>query len=387
VILRLESLSWRESYPARGAITVAGGDIAAMGQAAGGGAAAHIDFEGGIAFPGLINAHDHLDFDLYPALGRGPYSDYAAWALDIQRRHRAEIDPVVAIPAALRARWGQYKNLLAGVTTVVHHGAPVAEDVVEVVSSFQYLHSLRFGGPWRTRLALPGRAPLMLHLAEGTSAAAAREADRLRRWNLWRRKVIGVHGIALTVEQARRLEALVWCPVSNLFLYGQTAPVEALKAGTRILFGTDSTASGGWNIWDHLRAARRLGKLGDAELQAAVGEMVAQVLSLPGQGRLAVGYRADLVIARTDGKRPGFWDAFYAVDPADLLMVLRRGRIVLVDGELWPQARPLVEEAVDRVVVGGRTKMVVGGLAALASAIAARHPGVAFPVEIVPGAG
>ena len=237
-------------------------------------------------------------------MGHRTYADYVDWAVDIQARNRAEIDPILAIPAPLRARWGAFKNLLGGVTTVIHHGPSdqlPGDDLVGLVSSFRYLHSLRFGSHWRARLLLPlARSPIMLHIGEGTSAAAAREHDRLQAWNLWHAEVIGVHGIALQAPQARRLKPLVWCPVSNLFLYAQTAAVDTFKQSTRLLFGTDSTASAGWNIWDHLRTARKLAKLTDAELYATLNETPAQVFGLARQGRLAAGHDSELVVVAGD---------------------------------------------------------------------------------------
>ena len=32
-----------------------------------------LDLEGCIAFPGLINSHDHLDFNCFPQMGKGNY--------------------------------------------------------------------------------------------------------------------------------------------------------------------------------------------------------------------------------------------------------------------------------------------------------------------------
>ncbi|HEY1165598.1 MAG TPA: hypothetical protein VGE90_10535, partial [Chitinophaga sp.] len=43
--------------------------LSAAPDAAGSKAVQHLHFDNCIAFPGLINSHDHLDFDLFPQLG------------------------------------------------------------------------------------------------------------------------------------------------------------------------------------------------------------------------------------------------------------------------------------------------------------------------------
>src|ERR1700761_6440654 len=70
------------------------------------------DFEGAIVLPGLINSHDHLDFNLFPALGDKTYRDYTEWGQYIHQNYKEEIDKVLKIPVQLREEWGMYKNLL-----------------------------------------------------------------------------------------------------------------------------------------------------------------------------------------------------------------------------------------------------------------------------------
>src|SRR5580658_8232205 len=81
-----------------------------------------LNFNGALAFPGLINSHDHLDFNLFPSLGNKKYNNYTEWGTDIHANNKAAIEPILKIPQPLRTQWGIYKNLLNGFTTVVNHG-------------------------------------------------------------------------------------------------------------------------------------------------------------------------------------------------------------------------------------------------------------------------
>ena len=81
-----------------------------------------IKFSNAIVFPGLINSHDHLDFNLFPRLGNRKFNNYTEWGPSIQSTYATEINEVIKIPQKLRYEWGIIKNLISGVTTVVDHG-------------------------------------------------------------------------------------------------------------------------------------------------------------------------------------------------------------------------------------------------------------------------
>ncbi len=352
-----------------------GGEASTSGQL--------VRFEGAIAFPGLTNSHDHLEFNLYPPLAHGRYPDYVAWGLDIQRRDASVIAARERVPRAVRLRWGALKNLLCGVTRVAHHGDDrddlrgLAVDVVRATS----VHSLRFDRLWRWKLNAPrGRppfVPLVFHVGEGTSARARREIAALARWNWGRREVVAVHAMTMRPEQASRFRAVVWCPVSNELLYGATADVAALKRRTSILFGTDSTLTAGWNLWDHLRRARALGGLDDRELFSALTDGADRVWGRAPAGR-ADADRRDVVVARK--KTPSRWDAFFALDPEDILLVVRAGRVVLHDASIDLGLAPAGST---RVRVGAREKVVAEDVGQLVGAIRAHGVEPNLPFALV----
>jgi cytosine/adenosine deaminase-related metal-dependent hydrolase len=199
-------------------------------------------------------------------------------------------------------------------------------------------------------MLFPGKRPLVAHVGEGIGLDAENEIDSFIRRNVWRRRMIGVHAVAMRADQARRFAALVWCPVSNEHLFGRTAPVDMLKEHAAILFGTDSTLTASWNIWEHLRRARALGLLSDDELIAAVSANAANVWKLNGRGRILSGAVADIVIARK--RSADQCDAFFAINPEDILLVIANGVVVLLDASLRasiPTARNLFPTIVNGV--------------------------------------
>ncbi|HEY4209824.1 MAG TPA: amidohydrolase family protein, partial [Puia sp.] len=251
-----------------------------------------------IAFPGLINSHDHLDFNLFPRLGNARYSNYREWGHDIHLRNRKDIDPVLEIPLPLRTAWGIYKNLLSGFTTVINHGEilPADNELITVSQHQRCLHSVGFERSWRWRLNRPGMLPVVIHVGEGTDKMAHREIDRLLRWNLFQKPLIGIHGVAMDENQAAGFRALVWCPASNFFLLDSTAPIHKLKTRVPILFGTDSTLTAPWDAWEHIRMAAQQHMLAEEELLTSLTRAAADVWGIP-VGEIAAGRQADLVVS------------------------------------------------------------------------------------------
>ncbi|MEO5926367.1 MAG: hypothetical protein ABIR70_21270 [Bryobacteraceae bacterium] len=220
-----------------------------------------IDLGGLTVFPGHINAHDHLDFALFPRLGRGTYPNATAWARDIYHPEQLPIAEHLRVPKPIRMRWGGLRNLLAGVTTVSHHNPyePVFDDnfPIRVVKNYGWAHSLAFEEDVRARFdATPEGAPFLIHAAEGTDAASAQELFELDRLGVLTDRTVLIHAVGLDeagwqLVRARRV-SVITCPRSNCFTLGRTA---AIPIDIPTALGTDSAITSEGDFLDELRAS------------------------------------------------------------------------------------------------------------------------------------
>lgn len=345
-----------------------------------------IYFNDAIAFPGLINSHDHLDFNLFPQTGNRIYNNYIEWGKDIQHTNRKQIDAVLKIPQPLRIQWGMYKNLFNGITTVVNHGAKlhIADNFITTLQSSRSLHSVEFEKNWKLKLNHPfaKKQIYIIHVGEGTADVAHKEINRLIKWNLLKRKLIAVHGVAMNKKQASAFKALVWCPASNYFLLNKTAAVSTLKKKTSILFGTDSTLTAHWNLWEHLRLARNTHLLNDTELFKSLTAQSASVFNLQQSGKIDTHYIADIVVAKPDVISNNF-DSFFSLNPWDIQLILYKGKIMLFDEDIKDQmdAIHFSYSSFSKIYIHEKIKYVYGDVPGLMKQIVSFYPGIIFPVK------
>ncbi len=341
--------------------------------------ALQLTFDNALAFPGLVNSHDHLDFNLFPQLGNRFYNNYTEWGKHIQVNYKDEIAAVLKVPLALRVKWGIFKNLLCGVTTVVNHGEPIQVVNAPInVEQGHSIHSVQFEKSWKLKLNNPlkRKIPVVIHVGEGNDEQSNREIDTLISWNLLQKKLIGVHGVAMTAGQAKKFEAVIWCPESNYFLLNKTAAVGEFKNHTTILFGTDSTLTGSWNIWNHIRRARETNMLTDAELYGSLH---------PGESsnrQADIDYKGSIVVVKKNEAVSSF-DSFYATQPEDILLVVHRGEVKLFDNTMLSQLEHLNLKEFSKVFIGRSCKYVQGDLPGLMQQIKSYYPEANFPVTAI----
>jgi cytosine/adenosine deaminase-related metal-dependent hydrolase len=356
-------------------VAVASGGVTALGAPGSlSRAGRETDLAGRLLLPGLVNAHDHLDFSTFPALGTPPYASVYDWSADVDA---GSGDPRVrlalAVPLADRLFLGGLRNLLAGVTAVVHHNPyhrSLGRDAfpVRVLSRYAFAHSpgltprLR-----RTYRTTDRRIPWLVHAAEGTDARCRGELQLLADANVLRQNTVLVHGVGLAPEDGPRIAqagaCLVWCPESNRRLYGATAAVAALRgAGVRVGLGSDSPVSGVRDALSNLAAARREGWLSDDELVELATRESAAVARLPAGG-------AD----------PGAVADLLAVDSLEALLEgdRRAVSLALVGGRPLYGAPALLEPLeprAGRIGVDGAERALAAPIARRAAAILRSHP-------------
>lgn len=289
-----------------------------------------VDTQGTI-FPGLIELHNHLSYDIL-RLWNVPrkYGNRGQWAGIPEYRQliSGPMKLIGQLPDLMPAvvRFVECKCLLGGVTTsqgielfsnkgarrfyrgivrnVEQTGDPGLPEAGTRIPDVEADDAEAF-------LARLGqKSCFLLHLAEGRDEAARRHFLSLQfepgRWAI-AKSLAGIHCAALEKPDfdimAEKGASMVWSPFSNLLLYGGTAEVAAARqAGVRIGIGSDWSPSGSKNLLGELKIAHLVsrengGIFSDADLVALATTNAASILQWQDRlGSIEAGKRADFLV-------------------------------------------------------------------------------------------
>ena len=326
-----------------------------------------LDLSGFLLFPGLINAHDHLEFSLFPNLGNGPYQNAAEWARDIHENNSGLIERHRKVPRPVRLWWGGIRNLLCGVTTVCHHN-PMSPDLldpgfpVRVVSNFGWAHSLSLDPQLAGKFAKsPSDAPFILHAAEGVDRESLEEVFELDRMHALDERTVLVHGLGCTPAAAelinQRLAAVILCPTSNKFLFHQSPSLSLIRSLNKVILGSDSPLTAAGDLLDEIRFARTQIGLHANSIYGMVTNQAADILRLRrGEGRLRSGSAADMLVVRDHGLSPAETLAQLTVDEVEL--VITGGRVQLAGPGLFERLPAALTSGLEPFEVDGVQRWV-----------------------------
>jgi 5-methylthioadenosine/S-adenosylhomocysteine deaminase len=372
-------------------VTVKGGRI--TGVAEGGDAPGAVTIDG-VIFPGLIDLHNHLTWNVLPDwqpprlfTNRYEWQETPEYALSLS-------GPYGAMVAAGRAcdmnRFGEVKSLVNGGTVTVGGYGPTPADMTrnrcilglarnaesaadllpqptlnqEPYRNFVFPFELDEADEKLIRAVDPDSTEssvlhaAVVHLAEGTDSAARREFRLFKAHKFIRKGVSVIHAVALAPEQIRELAqggvGLVWSPHSNFILYGKTADVlTAVDARMTVAIAPDWSPSGSAGMIEEIGVAYRynLGTLNGAIKEAALVDMAtinpARLAKLDRQlGSVEAGKLADLVVMKRRGSTA--YQALLLANPGDVLLVTVGGVPIYGDRALMQQLLPHAPlEAID----------------------------------------
>lgn len=296
----------------------------------------------GTIYPGLIELHNHLSYNALP-LWNVPklFSNRDQWTA-IPQYHQLVSGPMSVMgktPGCLEAivRYVECRCLLGGVTTsqgialtsnagITRHYRGLVRNVEAggnpmLPAALTHILDVEAKDAAKFVARLHSSSCLLLHLSEGINAAAHQHFEALHladgSWAL-AKSLAGIHCVALTANDFQTMQAhgssMVWSPLSNLLLYGQTADIRAAKAsGILMALGSDWAPSGSKNLLGELKVARLVSRqpanatpvFSDLELVAMATRNPAKILSWDkALGSVEAGKLADLLVVKGVGADP-----------------------------------------------------------------------------------
>jgi len=313
---------------------------------------------GGTIFPGLIELHNHLSYNILK-LWDVPkaYGNRGQWAGIPEYRQliSGPMKKIGTTPGLLAAlvRWVEGKCLVSGTTTsqgiALYSNAGARRFYRGIVRNVEQTNDAdlpeagtripdvdaRDAKSFLARLAQ--KKCFLLHLAEGVDESARKHFLSLQfqpgQWAI-AESLAGIHCTGLKADDfdvmASKRASMVWSPLSNLLLYGGTADVaSAKKSGVRIGLGSDWSPSGSKNLLGELKVAHLYsqangGIFSDQEIVALATRNAAAILGWDKfLGSIEPGKRADLLVI--DGRSRDAYGALIKAKENSVRLVVING--------------------------------------------------------------
>jgi cytosine/adenosine deaminase-related metal-dependent hydrolase len=349
--------------PIKGEVLVGGdGRItcvdASCSGAAGYGEASVLACPDGVISPGLINGHDHTDYNVAGPLKHAEQR----WVHRHGWRTGAGGEPKLATPKSTNddkaVAAAELRFIVGGATTI--NGSGGVEGLVRnagsrVAAQLDGLKNSVFfdtfplgdsnGKTLTTGCAYPsvrtaaaafaGGHVYSPHIAEGINLEATNELACLKDSVVTDKTAI-IHAVSFNAKDvdvvAKANAKVIWSARTNVDLYGNTAPVTMLKnAGVTIALGTDWLASGSMNMLRELSCIDSLNQkyfnkaFDDKTLWEMATKNGAIALNLQDDiGSLEPGKFADIAVF--SGKTSKDYRAVLDAGVEDVLLVLRGGK-------------------------------------------------------------
>jgi cytosine/adenosine deaminase-related metal-dependent hydrolase len=349
-----------------------------------------IDLKGAsVVYPGLINTHDHLQGNYLPPVGPKPGAFYLTWlpwdndlkaSATFAERSKLSRDDLYSLSG--------YKCLFSGVTTVNDHFPHVLNHTIlpslpiRAIQEYCLSHEassydLKWGDSIETEheWAVENRWPFITHLSEGFDDEAMRGVENLEKRGALDAHCLLVHCIGFSDQDIQKVAkagaSISWCPASNMFMFNVTAKIRKfLKAGISVTIGTDSSATGSFNLLEEMRYARNLyrGLYGEDLPARTIFEMVtanaARAFKLENRiGTLEDGKLADILILK--GRVDDPFENLVSASMEDIELLTLAGKPIYGEFRFLELLGGKIPRGYSEITVGGRSMFVSGDPAAL----------------------
>jgi len=353
--------------------------------------AARIDTRG-VIYPGMIDLHNHLEYNVQP-LWRPTktYGDRYKWRDD--PRYIAEVKGVAEAlrtqHSAAIIRYVEVKLLVGGVTSAQGMSLKKRGHYRGMVRNFESTgdaaypeieHELNdWDRIWgknpaekaakqdKVRSDAQSGKRFFHHLAEGKNQRAHDAYRAIVTERLISKNYVGIHCAGLKKEDFRDFAATgakaAWSPLSNLLLYGQTVEVkEFLASGVEWGLGSDWSPSGTKNLLGEMKVAWLAAKHAGVDLDyrtlaEAVTSRAADIVGWGGKlGRIEAGCGADLLVLQPRFPDP-YENLFRAIE-SDVLLVVTEGVPRFGDVALMRQSG--LPDELEACTVAKRARLLYG---------------------------
>lgn len=325
---------------------------------------------GGVLMPGMIDAHNHILYDVFDADDWSPpagvfYQNRYQWTNDAAYEALGDLyNSAESTVACEMHKYGEIKALIAGTTSVLSLATKrlCSASLARTIDTYNDLpsdkirtYTLAISGVSTTLAATLKQqfadqvtTAWVIHLAEGIDEKSRAEFDKLESLGLLAPQTVIIHGTGLGAPEFAKMAThgmkLVWSPRSNMVLYDQTTKIELAKAaGLTIALAPDWSITGSTNLLDELRYTDALddsrfgGILSPEELFDMVTLNPARALAVDEYlGSLSPGKYADIVAIAGNPAKP--YAALLDSDPGDVRLTMVGGKLLYGDAALLDAA-------------------------------------------------
>ncbi len=351
----------------------------------------------GIIYPGLIDLHNHVSWNVFPCWDPGKlFLNRNKWRHTTAAKESFETAsesltnhcynyPINCATFCDMNTYGEIRALIGGTTSILSTWDETC--ISGLVRNLDYASGFYGNGEFDTdhicsKIDIPTKEKdinylrqhlssstfeaFVIHLAEGTDEESRKEFDSLDHLGLLTSKTVIVHALALGESEFKRMKdvgaSLVWSPHSNEQLYGQTLNIcLAIEHNIPLALAPDWAITGSSNMLAELRYAAKWCSLymntplSDQTLVEMATSIPAFIAGIDDEvGTIQPGLRADLLVIAGNPEKP--YRSLLEAGEKDLELVLING--VPIYGEPTMMSRFWNMTELSNIPIGGKNKSI-----------------------------